>query len=235
MQFYFWTTIWISYTFFWKKYYFILEKYSNRPWKKVCSMHFLEFKTLVDIQQKIITNVMFLTCENETNWTFSECSIFYSQFSRILTDYIICLFWDKGEMIVKPKPAKNDDLKPSKLYFFFNIISKILEHIMQFYFWTTIYVQILYTFVTQIWISLTFFCIRPIYMIFVGNREKIWNFWTPTKKRSTSPTEISRRFKIDHTWFKIEHPKKTLSMVRRFSFSFWSFICLFQKVAPNLF
>ena len=59
--------------------------------------------------------------------SFSECSIFFSQFSRILTDYIICLFWDKGEMIDKPKPAKNDDLKPSKLYFFFNIISKSIS------------------------------------------------------------------------------------------------------------
>ena len=30
---------------------------------------------------------------------------------------------------------------------------------------------------------ITFFSIGPIYMIFMGDREQVWNFWTPTPKR----------------------------------------------------
>ena len=30
---------------------------------------------------------------------------------------------------------------------------------------------------------ITFFSIRPIYMIYMKDREQVWNFWTPTKKR----------------------------------------------------
>ncbi len=48
---------------------------------------------------------------------------------------------------------------------------------------TTIYVQNLSFFVTEIWISHNFFSIGPIYMIFMGDREQVWNFQTPTKKR----------------------------------------------------
>ena len=49
---------------------------------------------------------------------------------------------------------------------------------------TTIYVQNLSFFVTEIWISHNFFSIGPIYMIFMGDGEQVWNFWTPTKKRA---------------------------------------------------
>ena len=48
---------------------------------------------------------------------------------------------------------------------------------------TTIYVQNLSFLVSQICISHNFFSIGPIYMIFIGDREGIWNFWTITKKR----------------------------------------------------
>ena len=50
-------------------------------------------------------------------------------------------------------------------------------------FWTTIYVQILLFFVTQILTSHSFFSILPIYMIFMGEKDKVCNFLTPTKKR----------------------------------------------------
>ena len=48
---------------------------------------------------------------------------------------------------------------------------------------TTIYVQNLSFFVSQISTFHNFFSIWPIYMIFMGDREQVWNFLTPTKKR----------------------------------------------------
>ena len=56
-------------------------------------------------------------------------------------------------------------------------------YIMQSTLPTTIYVQNLSFLVTEIWISHNFFSIGPIYMIFMGDREQVWNFWTPTQKR----------------------------------------------------
>ena len=29
----------------------------------------------------------------------------------------------------------------------------------------------------------TFFSIGPSYMVFMGDREQVWHFWTPTKKK----------------------------------------------------
>ena len=58
-----------------------------------------------------------------------------------------------------------------------------LIYIMQSTLPTTIYVQNLSFFVTEIWISHNFFSIGPIYRIFMRDREQVWNFWTPTKKR----------------------------------------------------
>ena len=47
---------------------------------------------------------------------------------------------------------------------------------------TTIYVQNLSFLVTQISTSHNFFSIWPIYMIFIGDREGVWYFFTSTKK-----------------------------------------------------
>ena len=48
---------------------------------------------------------------------------------------------------------------------------------------TTIYVQNLSFFVTQISTSHNFFSIWSIYMVFMGDREGVWNFLTPYKKK----------------------------------------------------
>ena len=48
---------------------------------------------------------------------------------------------------------------------------------------TTIYVQNLSFLVTQISTSHNFFAIWLIYMIFMGDREQVWDFVTLTKKR----------------------------------------------------
>jgi hypothetical protein len=48
---------------------------------------------------------------------------------------------------------------------------------------TTIYVQNLSFLVTEIWISHNFFSFGPMYMIFMGHREQVWNFQTLLKKR----------------------------------------------------
>ena len=48
---------------------------------------------------------------------------------------------------------------------------------------TTIYVQNLSFLVTQISTSHNFFSIWPIYMIFMGDIDKVCNFLTPTQKR----------------------------------------------------
>ena len=69
-------------------------------------------------------------------------------------------------------------LWPHESFFLF-----IYIYIMQSTLPTTIYVQNLSFLVTEIWISHNFFSIGPIYMIFMGDREQVWNFWTPTQKR----------------------------------------------------
>ena len=56
-------------------------------------------------------------------------------------------------------------------------------HITQSCLPTTIYVQNLSFHVTQISDCHNFFSIWPIYMIFMGDREEVWNFLTPSKKR----------------------------------------------------
>ena len=55
-------------------------------------------------------------------------------------------------------------------------------HIMQSSLPTTIYVQNLSFFMSQISTSHNFFSIWPIYMVFMGDTDEVWNFLIPTKK-----------------------------------------------------
>ena len=57
------------------------------------------------------------------------------------------------------------------------------RYIMQSSLPTTICVQNLSFFVTQISTSHNFFSIWLIYMIFMGDKEQAWSFLTPAKKR----------------------------------------------------
>ena len=60
--------------------------------------------------------------------------------------------------------------------------SSIPVYITQSSLLTTIYVQNLSFFVSQILTSHNFFSIWPIYIVFMGDTEQVWNFLTPSKK-----------------------------------------------------
>ena len=96
---------------------------------------------------------------------------------------------------ITPKQIASLSEWASKLFFFFisswskndtffTHISRVIYIIcMQSSLPTTIYVQNLSFLVTQISTSHKLFSIWPIYMIFMGDTDKVCNFLTPTKKR----------------------------------------------------